>query len=114
MINYRLLAKDRNAELEQRERQINRISAEAERSRPNDHCGWLPGRYWRAGAAESSSRGRKQRDGHHDENHSKRQREARRKKWEWPGELDERSDKERCQVDERWANDTQMRDVVHC
>jgi hypothetical protein len=57
---------DRDTELEQLERQINRVPAEAIWARPDDHGGCLSGRHRRAGGSEFRNRVREQRYGDHD------------------------------------------------
>src|SRR5215470_4972265 len=82
---------NRDPELEHRERQIDRVPAEAIGARPDDRGGWLSGGYRRAGGPEFRHRVREQHYCHGDESRSERHRERPRKEWEWRGELSHRA-----------------------
>jgi hypothetical protein len=79
---------NRDTELEQGERQIDRVPAEAIRARADDYGGGLSAGHRRAGCPEFRNRVREQRDGNRDERNSERHGKRFGKEWQWHGEMD--------------------------
>src|SRR5437660_3305264 len=94
------------------ERPIDRIPAEAIGTRLDDHGRWLSGGYGCAGCAEFGNRVREQRYGNHDKERAQRRSQRSRKEREWRGEMYQRPCDERGQIDERWANETEIGNIL--
>jgi hypothetical protein len=99
-----------DAELEERERQINRIAAPTIGSSAHDRCGRTIAWNGRASGSKRAHRIEKQRDGDQHGRASERHAHDPRHKANWPHEMQQQAQDDPAQVDERGPHDPEVRD----